>query len=127
MVAKQVKPDPALSDQLMKAAVQAGRSELAEGLFEQSPGDVAKHVTMIKACGKENNLEGAVNVFNLLKTFTAPSKLFSFPHALIIVTCFATSPGDCSKSPSASSDRPACIAAFMSMSLSAGSGFNCSG
>merc|ERR1719174_1776550 len=67
MVAKQVKPDPALSDLLMKAAVQAGRSGLAESLFEQSPGDVAKHVTMIKACGKEHNLQGAVSVFNKLK------------------------------------------------------------
>merc|ERR550514_864873 len=52
MKPQEVKPDPALSDLLMKAAVQAGRSELAEGLFQQSPGDVAKHVTMIKACGK---------------------------------------------------------------------------
>jgi pentatricopeptide repeat protein len=67
MVPKQMKPDPALSDLLMKAAVQAGRGSLAQGLFEQSPGDVAKHVTMIKACGKENNLKGAVNVFNKLK------------------------------------------------------------
>merc|ERR1719450_823766 len=64
---KDVKPDPALSDLLMKAAVNAGKSDLAQGLFEQSPGDVAKHVTMIKACGKEHNLEGAVNVFNKLK------------------------------------------------------------
>merc|ERR1719174_3070190 len=67
MVAKQVKPDPALSDLLMKAAMQTGRGTLAQGLFEQSPGDVAKHVTMIKACGKEHNLEGAVSVFNKLK------------------------------------------------------------
>jgi pentatricopeptide repeat protein len=67
MVPKQVKPDPALSDLLMKAAVQTGHPTLAQGLFEQSPGDVAKHVTMIKACGKENNLKGAVNVFNKLK------------------------------------------------------------
>merc|ERR1719265_2683099 len=67
MKPKQIKPDPALSDILMKAAMQAGRSDLAEGLFEQSPGDVAKHVTMIKACGKENNLKGAVSVFNKLK------------------------------------------------------------
>merc|ERR1719353_728220 len=63
----EVKPDPALSDMLMKAAVQAGRSELKEALFEQSPGDVAKHVTMIKACGRENNLKGAMSVFNKLK------------------------------------------------------------
>jgi len=67
MVTKQVKPDPALSDLLMKAAVNAGRGSLAQGLFEQSPGDVTKHVTMIKACGKEHNLEGAVSVFNKLK------------------------------------------------------------
>merc|ERR1719235_1142763 len=67
MVPKQIKPDPALSNLLMKAAVQAGRSDLSQTLFEQAPGDVAKHVTMIKACGKENNLKGAVSVFNKLK------------------------------------------------------------
>ena len=67
MVAKKVKPDPALSDLLMKAEVNSGRGSLAQGLFEQSPGDVAKHVAMIKASGKERNLEGAVNVFNKLK------------------------------------------------------------
>jgi len=67
MKPNQVKPDPTLSDMLMKAAMQVGRSDLAEDLFEQSPGDVAKHVTMIKACGKENNLQGAVSVFNKLK------------------------------------------------------------
>merc|ERR550514_994898 len=67
MKPQEVKPDPALSDLLMKAAIQAGRSGLAECLFEQSPGDVAKHVTMIKACGKENNLQGALSVFNKLK------------------------------------------------------------
>ena len=65
--AKKVKPDPAPSDLLMKAAVNSGRGSLAQGRFEQSPGDVAKHVAMIKACGKERNLEGAVNVFNKLK------------------------------------------------------------
>merc|ERR1719235_119124 len=67
MVPKQIKPDPALSNLLMKAAVQAGRSDLSQTLFEQAPGDVAKHVTMIKNCGKEHNLKGAVNVFNKLK------------------------------------------------------------
>merc|ERR1719305_860495 len=67
MKPNKVKPDPALSDLLMKAAMQAGRSDLATTLFEQAPGDVAKHVTMIKACGKENNLQGAVSVFNKLK------------------------------------------------------------
>merc|ERR1719498_232474 len=67
MLAKKLKPDPALSALIMKAATQAGRTDLTQDLFEQSPGDVAKHVTMIKNCGKEHNLNGAVNVFNKLK------------------------------------------------------------
>jgi len=34
---------------------------------EASPDDVRKHATMIKSCGRERNLPGAVQVFNKLK------------------------------------------------------------
>jgi len=34
---------------------------------EASPDDIRKHATMIKSCGRERNLQGAVQVFNKLK------------------------------------------------------------
>merc|ERR1719506_77576 len=45
----------------------AGRVEPAEQPCEEAPEDLAKQVTMIKACGQERNLQGAVRVFDRLK------------------------------------------------------------
>ena len=50
-----------------------------QGLLQQSPGDVAKHVTMIRAehlnkdhvlSGEENNRKGTVNMLNNLEAGT---------------------------------------------------------
>merc|ERR1719247_3923517 len=41
--------------------------ELKVQLPDQSPEDLAKHASMIKACSQEKNLKGAVGVFNRLK------------------------------------------------------------
>jgi len=40
---------------------------LAQSLLSSSPSDIAKHITMIRNCGSEGNLKGAVSVFNSLE------------------------------------------------------------
>merc|ERR1719191_1240891 len=66
------KPDAQLSGVLMKAATQAKRDALAQSLLEQGAGDVNQHVTMIKACGRKNDLRGAKQAFDRLKQSGAP-------------------------------------------------------
>jgi len=62
-----VHPDGALSSVLMHCAVQGGNNELAQSLFKTSPSDVGKHMTMIRACGRDSNLAGAMEVFEQLQ------------------------------------------------------------
>merc|ERR1719262_251615 len=52
----------------MKSAMQCGRASLAQRVFAASSGDINKHMAMIKACSRENNLQGAIAVFEQLKT-----------------------------------------------------------
>lgn len=52
---------------VMNAALKCGRSTLAQSLLSENPSDVAKHITMIRNCAAEQNLEGAMNVFESLK------------------------------------------------------------
>ena len=47
----------------MSSALKCGRSHLAQNLLSNSPSDIAKHITMIRNCAAERNLEGAVKVF----------------------------------------------------------------
>lgn len=52
---------------VMNAALKCGRSKLAQSLLSENPSDVAKHITMIRNCAVEHNLEGAMNIFESLK------------------------------------------------------------
>jgi len=53
---------------LMDAALKCGRSHLAKNMLSASPSDVAKHITMIRNCGAQNDLKGAKSVFQALET-----------------------------------------------------------
>eukprot|EP00933_Yihiella_yeosuensis_P072710 TRINITY_DN811_c0_g2_i1.p1 TRINITY_DN811_c0_g2~~TRINITY_DN811_c0_g2_i1.p1 ORF type:complete len:1116 (-),score=308.71 TRINITY_DN811_c0_g2_i1:300-3647(-) len=53
---------------LMNSALKCGRHDLAQGFLEAMPSDVAKHVTMIRNCSSDGNLEGAKKVFESLKS-----------------------------------------------------------
>jgi pentatricopeptide repeat protein len=66
------KVDSQLSAVLVKAATQAGRSSLAQKLAEQGSGNLQEHVTLIKACGRKQDLRGAKQAFDRLKSSGAP-------------------------------------------------------
>jgi len=51
----------------MNAALRCGRDHLAKNLLDSSPSDIAKHITMIRNCAAEGNLQGAISVFESLK------------------------------------------------------------
>jgi len=59
--------DARMERSLLNAALSCGRSSLANLLLESSPSDVSKHLTMIQKCASENNLAGAVKVFESLE------------------------------------------------------------
>jgi pentatricopeptide repeat protein len=52
---------------LMNAALKCGRGHLAKDLLDASPSDISKHITMIRNCAAEGNLQGAFGVFHSLK------------------------------------------------------------
>jgi len=52
---------------LMNAALRCGRSNLAKRLLDSPSGHIAKHITMIRNCAAENNLQGAMRVFDSLQ------------------------------------------------------------
>jgi len=60
--------DAQLSGALHTCATQAGKTELAQSLFEASSSDLPKYMAMIRACGKECDLRGALAVFQKLKS-----------------------------------------------------------
>jgi len=64
--------DSSLGSVVMKAATQAGRAPLAQSLVEQAPGDLQQHVTIIKACGRKQDLSGAKRAFDRLQQSGAP-------------------------------------------------------
>jgi len=59
--------DARVERSLMSAALSCGRKALVQRLFDPSRADVAKHIVMIRKCASENNLEGAMCIFNSLK------------------------------------------------------------
>jgi pentatricopeptide repeat protein len=59
--------DARMERSLMNAALRCGRAHLAKNLLASSPSDVAKHITMIRNCAAENNLQGAISVFDSLE------------------------------------------------------------
>merc|ERR1719224_239257 len=68
MVAAGVHLDAQLSGALHTCATQAGRTELAQSLFESAPSDLSKYMAMIRACGKESDLRGALALFQKLRS-----------------------------------------------------------
>jgi len=68
MVPRSIKPDSQVGDIIMKCAMQCGRNDLAQGVFAGAAGDISKHLAMIKACSREKNLQGAIDVFERLKS-----------------------------------------------------------
>jgi len=62
-----LKMDARLERNLLHAAMQCGRTSLANRFLEAAPADVAKNITMIRNCASEGNLKGAMTVFNSLK------------------------------------------------------------
>jgi len=67
MAPRSIKPDSQVGDIIMKSAMQCGRNNLAQSIFAGAAGDISKHLAMIKACSKEKNLQGAIDVFERLK------------------------------------------------------------
>jgi pentatricopeptide repeat protein len=59
--------DARMERSLMSAALKCGRAHLAKNMLSASPSDIAKHITMIRNCAAEHNLEGAVSVFHSLE------------------------------------------------------------
>jgi len=65
--------DGQLTEELMKAAVHAGKGDLAQSLFEKAPGgDATKYVAEMKLCSHKRDLRGALGVFNRMKTNGIP-------------------------------------------------------
>merc|ERR1719238_2022118 len=60
--------DKQLGEIVVKSAAQAGRSELAQDLCTSSAAeDASRHVAMVRACGRDGNLEGSVAAFRRLQ------------------------------------------------------------
>jgi pentatricopeptide repeat protein len=59
--------DARMERSLMNAALKCNRGHLANTLLSSSPSDIAKHITMIRSCASDNNLQGAMEVFNSLE------------------------------------------------------------
>mmetsp|Transcript_96432 Transcript_96432/g.176589 ORF Transcript_96432/g.176589 Transcript_96432/m.176589 type:complete len:1096 (+) Transcript_96432:146-3433(+) len=60
--------DARMERSLMNAALRCGRAHLAKKLLDSAPSDVAKHITMMRNCAAEGNLQGAKSVFDTLKS-----------------------------------------------------------
>merc|ERR550514_1626501 len=72
MAPRDIALDTRLRSVLLQAATQAGRTSLVQVLSEGAASDVEKHVTMIKSCGSQRNLQGAKRVFDNLKRSGMP-------------------------------------------------------
>lgn len=59
--------DPRVERNLMKAALKCNREHLSQSLLSASPSDIAKHITMIRNCAADHNLQGAMGVFDSLQ------------------------------------------------------------
>jgi len=64
---RSMKIDSRVERSLLNAALRCGRTSLAKELLESSPSDIAKHITMIRNCSSDGNLQSAKDVFESLK------------------------------------------------------------
>merc|ERR1719335_27116 len=85
MAPRSIKPDSQIGDIIMKSAMQCGRNNLAQSVFAGAAGDISKHLTMIKACSRERNLQGAIDVFERLKS--SGSSLNSMAYNSLLDAC----------------------------------------
>merc|ERR1719393_692995 len=68
MVPRKMTLDRQLGELVVKSATQAGRSELAQDLCTSTDAEGAsRHVAMVRACGRDGNLEGSVTAFRRLQ------------------------------------------------------------
>merc|ERR1719379_2597313 len=56
-----------LRSALLEAATKAGRMGMVEALSQDVEADLGKHVTIIKTCGADRNIQGAKRAFDSLK------------------------------------------------------------
>merc|ERR1719324_1634984 len=94
MAPRSIKPDSQIGDIIMKSAMQCGRNSLAQSVFAGAAGDISKHMAMIQACSRERNLQGAVDVFERLKSSGA--SLNSMAYNSLLDACI-----QCNNSPEA--------------------------
>merc|ERR1719215_1458753 len=52
---------------LITAAFQCGRKSVSAGLVEAAPSDTAKHISLIRTCAGQGDLEEALGIFNALE------------------------------------------------------------
>merc|ERR1719326_2891526 len=68
MAPRKMTLDKQLGELLVKSATQAGRGDLAQDLCTSTDaGDASRHVAMVRACGRDGNLEGSVAAFRRLQ------------------------------------------------------------
>merc|ERR1719502_582705 len=68
MAPRKMTLDKQLGELLVKSAARVGRSELAENLCTSTDAEGAsRHVAMVRACGRDGNLEGSVAAFRRLQ------------------------------------------------------------
>jgi len=73
MMPAHLRPDPPLSEMLMRSAGYAGRSDLMPKLCEfLAGGEMARQARAIRAFGKDGDLDGAVTTFDKLKEGNVP-------------------------------------------------------
>eukprot|EP00747_Dinoflagellata_sp_TGD_P188994 gnl/TRDRNA2_/TRDRNA2_48777_c1_seq1.p1 gnl/TRDRNA2_/TRDRNA2_48777_c1~~gnl/TRDRNA2_/TRDRNA2_48777_c1_seq1.p1 ORF type:complete len:929 (+),score=182.44 gnl/TRDRNA2_/TRDRNA2_48777_c1_seq1:253-2787(+) len=81
-------PDDAVYGQLIKAAVSAGRNDLARSLFDQAKNpDAQNYMSLIRACGQENDVPRALELFGELRR-KGPADTAAYNCTLdVCVTC----------------------------------------
>merc|ERR1719172_156494 len=68
MAPRKMALDKQLGEIVVKSAAQAGRSELAQDLCKSTDAeDASRHIAMVRACGRDGNLEGSVAAFQRLQ------------------------------------------------------------
>merc|ERR1719313_495365 len=85
MMPRNIKADSQIGDIIMKSAMQCGRNNLAQSVFAGAAGDINKHIAMIKAFSREKNLQGAMDVFERLKSSGA--SLTSMAYNSLLDAC----------------------------------------
>eukprot|EP00916_Digyalum_oweni_P021706 GHVL01036004.1.p1 GENE.GHVL01036004.1~~GHVL01036004.1.p1 ORF type:complete len:1000 (-),score=171.06 GHVL01036004.1:119-3118(-) len=66
MLKQGLTPNDTMYGCLMKFAVECGRISVAKSLFANSSPDIQNYMSLIRACGKEHDVEGALGVLKML-------------------------------------------------------------